>query len=57
VLGNIDYDINIKCADKLILISRDIKLLGVTPDNRLQFDAHIADIRRKVGGQSSECPE
>ena len=51
VLGNSDYDINIKCVDKLITISKDIKLLGVTLDNRLKFDAHIADICRKVGGQ------
>ena len=51
VPGNSDYDISIKCVDKLIPISKDIKLLGVTLDNRLKFDAHIADICRKVGGQ------
>ena len=51
VLGNSDYDISIKCVDKLIPISKDIKLLGITRDNRLKFDAHIADICRKVGGQ------
>ena len=26
-------------------------LLGVTQDNRLDFDAHISDICRKVGEQ------
>ncbi|KAL9985372.1 hypothetical protein ACROYT_G007767 [Oculina patagonica] len=51
VLGNSDYDMNIKCVDKRIPISKEIKLLGVTLDNRLKFDAHIADICRKVGGQ------
>ncbi|KAL9950755.1 hypothetical protein ACROYT_G043312, partial [Oculina patagonica] len=50
VLGNSDYDMNIKCVDKRIPISKEIKLLGVTLDNRLKFDAHIADICRKVGG-------
>ena len=44
VLGNSDYDINIKCADKLIPITKDIKLSGVTLDNRLKFDAHIRRI-------------
>ncbi|KAL9964216.1 hypothetical protein ACROYT_G027827 [Oculina patagonica] len=51
VLVNSDYDMNIKCVDKRIPISKEIKLLGVTLDNRLKFDAHIADICRKVGGQ------
>ena len=46
MLGNSDYDINIKCVDKLIPVSKDIKLLGVPLDNRLKFDAHIADICR-----------
>ena len=51
MLGNSDYDKSIKCVDKLIPISKDIKLLSVTLDNRLKFDAHIADICRTVGGQ------
>ena len=51
MLGNTNRHIPINCAGKLIPISKDIKLLGVTLDNRLKFDAHIADICLKVGGQ------
>ena len=51
VLGNTNRHIRINCADKLIPTSKDIKLLGVTLDNRLKFDAHIADVSRKVGRQ------
>ena len=51
VLGNTNHHIRINCVNKLIPISKDIKLLGVTLDNRLKFDGHIADICRKVRRQ------
>ena len=51
VLGNTNYCINIKCEDILIPISEQIKLLGVTLDDKLKFHAHISDICRRVEGQ------
>ena len=33
---------NIKCAEKPIPISSEVKLLGVTLDNKLKFDSRIA---------------
>ena len=51
VLGNTAHDFEIKCSEELIPISNEIKLLGVTLDNKLKFDSHIRSICRKVGGQ------
>ena len=34
-----------------ISLAEDIKRLGVTLDNDLNFDKHMADIARKVGNQ------
>ena len=51
VLGNTAHDFEIKCSEELIPISSEIKLLGVTLDNKLKFDSHIRSICRKVGGQ------
>lgn len=51
VLGNTNHHISIKCTYRLIPISDNIKLLGVTIDNRFKFDANIADICPKEGGQ------
>ena len=44
-------DISIECAGKEIPVSKEIKLLGITLDEKLKFDSHIADICRKVGSQ------
>ena len=51
VLSNTAHDFEIKCSEELIPISNEIKLLGVTLDNKLKFDSHIRSICRKVGGQ------
>ena len=50
-LGKTDYDMNIKCCENTIPLSNEIKLFGVTIDNKLKFDAHIVSVCRKVGGQ------
>ena len=52
VLGNANQrNISIECGDKQIPVSKEIKLLGITLDEKLKFDAHIAEICRKVGRQ------
>ena len=51
VLGNTAHDFDIKCEEKPLPVSSEIQLLGVTLDNKLKFDSHIASICRKVGGQ------
>ncbi|KAL9989563.1 hypothetical protein ACROYT_G004125 [Oculina patagonica] len=52
VLGNASQcDIKIECEGKEIPVSKEIKLLGITLDDKLKFDSHIADICRKVGSQ------
>ena len=51
VLGNTAHDFDIKCEEKPIPVSSEIQLLGVTLDNKLKFDSHIASICRKVGRQ------
>ena len=42
---------NIKCCENTIPSSNEIKLFGVTIDNKLKFDARIVFVCRKVGGQ------
>ena len=51
VMGNATHDFNIKCEEKPIPLSNEIQLLGLTLDNKLKFDSHIASICRKAGGQ------
>ena len=51
MLGNTTHDFDIKCEEKPIPVSSEIQLLGVTLDNKLKFDSHIASICRKAGGQ------
>ena len=51
VLGNKGCDNNFQCANKTIPTSNEIKLLGVMMDSKLRFDAHVASVCRKVGGQ------
>ena len=51
VLGNTAHNFDIKCKEKPIPVSSEIQLLGVTLDNKLKFDSHIASICRKAGGQ------
>ena len=50
VLGNTEYEVNFKCADVSIPVSKEINLLGITIDNKLKFEAHVASVCRKVGG-------
>ena len=47
VLGYTAHDFDIKCEEKPIPVSSEIQLLGVTLDNKLKFDFHIASICRK----------
>ena len=49
VLGNTAHDFDIKCEEKPIPVSSEIQLLGVTLDNKLKFDSHVASICRKAG--------
>ena len=51
VLGNMTHHFNIKCKEKPIPVSTEIQLPGVTLDNKLKFDSHIASICQKVDGQ------
>ena len=51
MLGNTDCDFQLECTGKPIPISSEIKLLGVTLDDKLKFDTHVASICRKVVGQ------
>lgn len=51
VLGNTTHDFDIKNKEEPIPVSSEIQLLGVTLDNKLKFDSHIASICRKVAGQ------
>ena len=50
-MGSKGCDINFQCAKETIPTSNEINLLGVTLDSKLKFDAHIASVCRKVGGQ------
>ena len=50
-LSRTDYEMNIECCKNMIPLSNEIKLLGVTIDNKLRFDAHIVSVCRKVGEQ------
>ena len=57
VLGNIKRKIeyvDIRIPVHTVLVSNEIKLLGVALDNKLKFDSHIALVRRKVCGQVNE---
>ena len=49
VLGNTAHDFDINCEEKPIPVSSEIQLLGVTLDNKLKFDSHVASICRKAG--------
>ena len=51
VLGWKGCDINFQCANETIPTPNEINLLGVTLDSKLKFDAHVASVCRKVGGQ------
>ena len=52
VLGNDNQrDISIEFVGKQIPVSKEIKLLGITLDQKLKFDSHILDICRKFGSQ------
>ena len=51
VLGNINHETKLICANKSISIANEMKLLAVTLDNKLKFDSHVATISRKVEGQ------
>ena len=48
VLGNTNHHIRINCADKLIPISKDIKLLDVTLNNIKNHERFIAARRFRV---------
>ena len=51
VLGSKGCDINFQCANETIPTSNEINLLGVTLDSKVKFDAHVASVCGKVGGQ------
>jgi len=51
VLGDKGCDINFQCANETIPTPNEIKLLGVMLDSKFKFDAHVASLCLKVGGQ------
>ena len=44
-------DINFHCDNETIPTSNEITLPGVMLDSKLKFDAHVASVCPKVGGQ------
>ena len=51
VLANTAYDFVVKSEEKPTPVSSEIQLVGVTLDNKLKLDSHIASICRRPGGQ------
>lgn len=50
VLANTAHDFVVKSEEKPITVSSEIQLVGVTLDNKLKLDSHIASICRRPGG-------
>ena len=52
VLGNANQsNISIECVGKQIPVSKEIKLLGITLDEKLKYDSHIADMSKGRGAK------
>ena len=44
-------ELNFKCDNTTLVLTREIELLGVTVDNKLKFENHTWSICRKVAQQ------
>ena len=51
ILRNVDHSTNIPIRDNIVPSAKQVKLLGVTIDDRLDFHQHVSFICRIVGAQ------
>ena len=51
VMGKSDATLNFKCENSSIPVTKEFEMLGITIDNKLKFDNHVAKICRKVSQQ------
>ena len=51
VMGRSDATPDFKCENSSILVTKEFDMLGITIDNKLKFDNHVAEICRKVSRQ------
>ena len=51
ILRNVDQSTNIPIRDNIVPSAKQVKLLGVTIDDRLNFHQHVNIICRRAGAQ------
>ena len=51
VMGKSDATPDFKCENSSIPVTKEFDMLGITIDNKLKFDNHVAKICRKVSQQ------
>ena len=51
ILRNVDHSTHIPIRDNVVPSAKQVKLLGVTIDNRLDFHQHVSIICRRTGAQ------
>ena len=51
VMGKSDVTLDFKCENSHIPVTKEFEMLGITIDNKLKFDNHVAKICRKVSQQ------
>ena len=51
LMGKSDATLNFKCENSSIPVTKEFEMLGITIDNKLKFDNHVAKICRKVSEQ------
>ena len=51
VMGKSDVTLDFKCENSSIPVSKEFEMHGITIDNKLKFDNHVAKICRKVSQQ------
>ena len=50
-MGKSDATLDFKCENSSIPVTKEFEMLGITIDNKLNFDNHVAKICRKVSQQ------
>ena len=50
-MGKSDATLDFKCENSSIPVTKEFEMLGITIDNKLKFDNHVAKICRKVSQQ------
>ena len=50
-MGKSDATLDFKCENSSIPVTKEFEMLGITIDNKLKFDNHVAKIYRKVSQQ------